>query len=190
MLVIVGLGNPGLQYKETRHNIGFMVLDQFCRKHKLAFRKSGKMYRAVSFEFESEKVRFVKPQTYMNESGNAVRKAVIESGITDFSRLLVVSDDINLPFGTIRLRESGSAGGQKGLQSIIDHLGTNAFPRMRIGIGNHFSDAADYVLSRFSRKEQKDVPFILTYAVEALEYFISNGIELTMSKYNRNVLET
>ncbi len=189
MFLIVGLGNPGLSYKDTRHNVGFMVLDRFCARNQLAFGKSGRTYHSVSFIFDSQKVLFIKPRTFMNESGRAVKKAVSERDISDLSRLLVVSDDLNLPFGTIRLRDSGSAGGQKGLKSIIEHLGTDRFPRLRVGIGNGYRDAADYVLSPFSRQEKKELPFVLDAAVDALELFLREGIELTMSRYNRNILD-
>jgi PTH1 family peptidyl-tRNA hydrolase len=190
LYLIVGLGNPGLVYKNTRHNAGVMVLDRISKKYKLKFSRASGPYQSTSYTFQGEKVILIKSRTYMNESGRAVSKAVDATHLTDLSRLLVISDDINLPFGTLRIRKEGSAGGQKGLQSIINSLGSRQFPRLRIGIGDHFSDAAEYVLSPFSKKELEELPFILQYAMEAVESFLAEGITPTMSRYNRNFLET
>ncbi len=190
MYLIVGLGNPGLVYKNTRHNAGVMVLDRICKKHKLKFTRAAGPFQSVSLTYAGEEVRLIKSRTYMNDSGRAVIKAVKAAQLSNYSRLLIIADDINLPFGSLRLREGGSAGGQKGLQSVIHSLGTNQFPRLRIGIGDHFSDATEYVLSPFSKKEMEDLPFVLQYAMEAVESFVAEGLTQTMSKYNRNFLET
>jgi PTH1 family peptidyl-tRNA hydrolase len=190
LYLIVGLGNPGLLYKNTRHNAGAMVLDGICKNRKLKFSRTSGPYQSTAFTFRGEKVILIKSRTYMNESGRAVNKAINEMRLKDLSRLLVISDDINLPFGSLRIRAEGSAGGQKGLQSIIDSLGTSQFPRLRIGIGDHFSDAVEYVLSPFGKKELENLPFILQYAMEAVESFLAEGLTQTMSRFNRNFLET
>jgi len=187
--VIVGLGNPGLSYKQTRHNIGFMVLDLLTRRHHLKFEKDKGPYRTVSFSLKNQKVLLLKPYTFMNLSGQAVQAVVTKKRIYDLSTLLVICDDINLPFGSLRLRGSGSAGGQKGLVSIISSLGTDEFARLRLGIGSNFSDAADYVLSPFSGPERKELPDLLGQAAEAVESFVLEGLNSTMSRYNKNILE-
>jgi PTH1 family peptidyl-tRNA hydrolase len=125
----------------------------------------------------------------MNLSGRAVKKILDYYRISDYSRILIILDDINLPFGVIRLRPDGSAGGQKGLVSIINELQTNKIPRLRIGIGNSFRDAANYVLSPFNKKEKTDLPFIINTTVNAVESFMDEGIDTAMDKYNKNILE-
>jgi len=187
--IIVGLGNPGSEYKDTRHNVGFMALDTLVRRFHLKFKQKREIFESVSFNFDNQAVLFVKPRTFMNRSGVAVKTVLQKYEVSDLSRLLIVCDDFNLPFGTLRLRPTGSHGGQKGLQSIISMLGTQDFPRLRIGIGDDFTDAVEYVLSPFSKNERKDLPIILNWAADAIESFILNGIELTMSRYNRNFLE-
>lgn len=186
--LIVGLGNPGAQYKKTRHNLGFMVADYLATKYKKSFSKFNNIYWAISFQDNQEKIILMKPATYMNLSGRAVASCLQQYNIV-LTKLLIICDDINLNFGTIRIRSKGSDGGQKGLRSIISALGTQDFPRLRIGIGNHFKDATDYVLSPFTEKEQEDLPSIINWAASAVEYFVHNGIELTMSRFNRNYLE-
>jgi PTH1 family peptidyl-tRNA hydrolase len=131
----------------------------------------------------------LKPLTFMNLSGRAVKFAVDYYNFKDYTKLLVISDDINLPFGSIRLRGSGSAGGQKGMKSIIDSLSTNDFPRLRIGVGMPPYDTADYVLSSFSKTEKEILPKILDWAIDALDSFVLHGLKTTMSKFNKNILE-
>jgi PTH1 family peptidyl-tRNA hydrolase len=189
LYVIVGLGNPGLIYKQTRHNVGFMVLDLLAKRHHLKFEKDQGPYRTALLSLKNQKVFLVKPSTFMNLSGQAVQGVVTKKRIYKLSTLLVVCDDINLPFGSLRLRGSGSAGGQKGLVSIISSLGTNEFARLRVGIGSNFSDAADYVLSPFLDSERKELPLILQRAAEAVESFVLEGLERTMTQYNKNLLE-
>jgi PTH1 family peptidyl-tRNA hydrolase len=187
--VIIGLGNPGKEYEFTRHSVGFMVLDVLKQRYGFAFKKAKGPYSIALNSIEKNRTVFIKPLTYMNESGRAVRAMLEYYKIEDLSKMLVISDDINLPFGTVRLRPSGSDGGQKGLRSIIDVLGSQEFPRLRVGIGNGFSDAAQYVLSPFKKGESKDLPDILDWAADAVEFFIRNGIDSAMSKFNRNLLE-
>ena len=188
MFLIVGLGNPGKQYKYTRHNLGFMVVEKLAHSFKVSFKKRKLFWIARTDQSMNNEVVLIKPTTYMNLSGIAVDFAVTKYKI-DISHLLIICDDINLLFGTIRIRSKGSAGGQKGLRSVIDTLGTHNFPRLRIGIGNNFSDAVDFVLSPFNKTEQEYLSSILNYAADAVEYFVLNGIELTMSRFNKNYLD-
>lgn len=188
--IIVGLGNPGKEYEKTRHNVGFMVVDELARQHALDFKKGRGKYLETSLRFGNRKTYLIKPLTFMNLSGEAVAAAVRFYKLEDLSHLLVICDDLNLPFGTIRLRSGGSDGGQKGLRSVIQMLGTQDFPRLRIGIGNNFSNAVEYVLSPFSRKEQEDLPLIIKWAADAVRSFVADGIEVTMSRFNRNLFET
>jgi len=186
--LIVGLGNPGNEYEKTRHNSGFMVVDCLATKYKISFNKLNNIYWITSFKYNRENIILMKPATFMNLSGIAVAAGIKHYNII-LSNLLIVCDDINLPFGTLRIRSKGSDGGQKGLRSIISSLGTQNVPRLRIGIGNHFDDAVDYVLLSFSKKELKNLPIIINQAANAVECFVVNGIELTMSRFNSNYLE-
>jgi len=188
VFLIVGLGNPGPQYENTRHNVGFMVIDHLSHKFRIAFEQGEGLFLQASTDWRKHRVVFVKPLTYMNRSGIAVKQAVDYYQIRDYSRLLIILDDLQLPFGTLRMRPRGSDGGQKGLRSIIQFLQTEEIPRLRIGIGDHYTDASDYVLSLFTQEEQHHLPFILDQAAEAVQVFISDGIEKAMNRFNRNVL--
>lgn len=189
MYVIVGLGNPGEEYANTRHNIGFMVVDQLNEQVHGHFKKGKGQYLVSRVQIQHHSTLLIKPLTYMNLSGQAVKQVVNYYKITDLSKMLIVLDDFNLPFGTLRLRPQGSAGGQKGLQSILQIMQTNEIPRLRIGIGNGFNDPRSYVLSPFSASERKILPDLITESVAAIESFIQQGIEYTMSRYNRNIFE-
>jgi PTH1 family peptidyl-tRNA hydrolase len=186
--LIAGLGNPGKKYHETRHNIGFMVVDFLADKFNKKFKKNVYTFRSAVFEYNGEEIILFKPKTYMNLSGIAVALGVRYYDIV-LSNLLVICDDIDLKFGTIRIRAKGSDGGQKGLRSIISNLETKDFARLRIGVGDHFQDAAEYVLSPFSPEEKKDLPSIIQIAADATLSYILNGIELTMSRFNRTYFE-
>jgi len=165
--LICGLGNPGLKYKYTRHNVGFMALDNFKNKA-----KGGK------------KAVFLKPQVFMNNSGIALKKAMNTVG-AEITDVLVVCDDINLELGIIRVRARGSAGGHRGLQSIIDELGTEDFNRLRLGIGAiHGAALRDYVLSKFKPDEKKILKEVLEKAAEAIGVWIKEGIEAAMNRFN------
>jgi PTH1 family peptidyl-tRNA hydrolase len=185
--LIVGLGNPGKQYSKTRHNSGFMVADYLAAQFNKSFTKFKNMYWVTSFDHQQQTIILMKPATFMNLSGLAVAAGVGRYGVT-LSNLLVICDDLNLKFGAIRLRANGSDGGQKGLRSIISTLGTQDFPRLRIGIDNHIEDAVEYVLSPFSKNEWEYLPDIIKWAAEAVESFVLNGIEITMSRFNKNYL--
>lgn len=186
MKLIVGLGNPGAEYKLTRHNIGFLVLEEFAGANSIKF-KINKRFNALVGEglVGREKTLAAMPQTYMNCSGNSVRQLLdwlkIEPG-----NMFVVMDDIALPFGAIRIRPGGSSGGHKGLSSIIDSISAQEFPRMRLGIlgRRNVRDLSGYVLARFNKAEQKNLPHILNTASHACECWIKEGINAAMNQYN------
>jgi PTH1 family peptidyl-tRNA hydrolase len=186
-MLIVGLGNPGERYEWTRHNLGFMLVDLLARQSNAQVKRTECRALVGRAEVESRAVELVKPQTYMNLSGESVacllRKRVELKPASD---LLVISDDIALPFGTIRLRPSGSSGGQKGLKNIIATLGTDEFMRLRIGIKpeHPVSDTAAFVLERFPRAHAAEVETILERSAEALRAVIRDGIDKAMSLYN------
>lgn len=169
MKLICGLGNPGLGYKNTRHNIGFLVIDNFAKAHK-GIKKGG--------------IVLLKPQTYMNKSGGAVKKAIdrFDVGLKD---VLIVCDDINLKLGIIRFRAKGSSGGHRGLESIIEKLNTEDFNRLRIGIGSDKNSVLkDYVLSKFRSNEKRLLKEVVNKATDALTLWIEKGIDEAMNRFN------
>ncbi len=185
---IIALGNPGARYSETRHNIGFIVLDNFARKHNIPFSSGkGDYYFGKSVLFNKDVV-LVKPVTYMNKSGMAV-KQVLEHFNIEIDNTLVVCDDLNLPFGTIRFRKTGSDGGHNGLKSIIYHLSSSNFPRLRFGIGGDFTDQVDFVLSPFSENEKSDLPGIVDFACKGIGQLLEKDINFVMNNFNRNLFE-
>ena len=183
MRLIVGLGNPGRTYAHTRHNVGFDVLDIFAKRRKA--RIVGRQCRALvgSFDSHGEQIVLAKPQTFMNDSGDAVGQLARKYKLNPES-VLVVFDDMDLPLGKIRIRPSGSSGGHKGMKSIISHLHSDNFPRMRIGIGRQ-GEAIDHVLSRFNRKDRVIMDVTLEQAADALDMILEEGIEAAMNQYNR-----
>lgn len=187
MKLIVGLGNPGEEYALTRHNMGFLVLEEFARRNGLKF-KIHKRFNALISEgiIDGEKILLAMPQTFMNLSGNSVRPILGWLKI-ETSSMFVVMDDIALPLGAVRIRPKGSSGGHNGLNSIIDSIGTQEFPRMRLGIlgKRDVKNLSDYVLRRFTKLEQKYLQEILKRSVEACECWIKEGIDATMNKFNK-----
>lgn len=183
MKAIVGLGNPGNQYAGTRHNIGFMVVDRLAQLHSAPAAKSRFKSLVTEITIGAEKVVLLKPQTYMNLSGDAVR--LMGSWYKLYAdEILIVLDELDLPFGSLRLRERGSAGGHNGLSSVIQQLGTNEFPRLRVGIGRGRSSATAQVLSKFSNDEQQELPFVVGDAADACELWINEGAIAVMNKVN------
>lgn len=175
--LIIGLGNPGGKYKKTRHNAGFMVADALGGE----FRKSKTSPALIS---EKKEFVVVKPTTYMNRSGVAVKK-IADSRASEVDNLLIVYDDFNLPLGKLRIRPGGSAGGHNGLQSVIDSLGTNKVPRLRLGIGGPaVKDQVEYVLGKFSKPEMGKVSDMIIDAKRVIYYYIDHGMEAAMNKYN------
>ncbi len=186
MYFVIGLGNPGDKYLKTRHNVGFMAVEKMSEENSGQFRKGKGRFLASKITIGGHPTLLVKPTTYMNLSGEAVRQVVEFYKVEDLTRILIVVDDFNIPFGTLRLRPSGSAGGQNGLKSIFRLLHTNDIARLRIGIGNQFSNAKNHVLSPFNREETKELPFIIDRSAEAIESFVKNGISATMNDFNRD----
>lgn len=183
MKAIVGLGNPGNQYAGTRHNIGFMVIDRLAQLHSAPPAKSRFKSLVTEITIGTEKVVLLKPQTFMNLSGDAVR--LMGSWYKLYAdEILVVLDELDLAFGTLRLRERGSAGGHNGLSSVIQQLGSNEFPRLRVGIGRGRSSATAQVLSKFSGDEQHELPFVIANAVEASTIWVQEGATTAMNKIN------
>lgn len=189
MKIIFGLGNPGKKYVNTRHNIGFMVAEELASRRGGSFK--GKSFKSEMSEFEHEgnTVVLVKPQTYMNQSGEAVRaiRDFYKEKILVKENILVVLDDFALPFGKLRFREKGSAGGHQGLESILAELGTEEVSRLRIGIGTielDNRDWAEFVLERFSKEETEHLKELVAKSADACEYWIRSGTEASMQKFN------
>ena len=184
MHIVTGLGNPGRDYENTRHNIGFMVLKELARRHNPPAGRS--RFRAEIFEcfLGSEKVVLVAPQTFMNLSGVAVQQ-VMNWYKADLDDLLVVYDDLDLPFGQLRVRASGSAGGHNGLKSIIQELGSQQVPRLRVGIGRGPGTAVAHVLSRFNPDDAKALPDVVARAADMVELWIRTDLTTTMNEANR-----
>lgn len=183
--LIVGLGNPGPQYARNRHNVGFQVLDRLAARHGLSFSRT--MHRALVAEghIDGRRVILAKPLTYMNNSGEAVGALVRYFNIP-LEQVLVVYDDMDLPQGALRLRPKGGSGGQRGMQSIIHHLGTEVFPRLRVGIGRPPGrmDAAAYVLQNFSPDEETIMEEVRERAADAIETWLREGLQAAMNRFN------
>jgi len=185
MFLIVGLGNPGTEYAHTRHNLGFMLVDKLAADAAVNVRRSECQSIVGSGLIENQRVKLAKPQTFMNLSGDAVSCLMAKPEL-DAATLIVISDDLALPFGSIRLRQRGSAGGHNGLKSIIGALGTNEFIRLRIGIQpeHAISDARNFVLNEFTKAEKESLAEILERAAEAMRSVLRDGIAKAMSLYN------
>jgi PTH1 family peptidyl-tRNA hydrolase len=186
-MLIVGLGNPGERYEWTRHNLGFMLVELLARQAGAQVKRAECRALVGRAELEGRAVELVKPQTYMNLSGESVACLLRKrSDLKPASDLVVISDDIALPFGSMRLRPSGSSGGQKGLKNIIAALGTDEFPRLRVGIKpeHPVGDTANFVLERFPKGQREEVEQILERCAEALRAVIRDGIDKAMSLYN------
>lgn len=183
--LIVGLGNPGTEYERTRHNIGFRVVESLAAKHALSFSKKQAKALLAEGTIVGRRVLLAKPQTYMNLSGESVRPLIAFYNLP-LTNVLIILDDLDIPLGTLRLRPSGSAGGQKGLKSILDQLGTQQVARLRFGVGRPPGrmDAAAYVLQPFAAEEQLLVAETVDRAVRAIETWLELGIEIAMARYN------
>jgi PTH1 family peptidyl-tRNA hydrolase len=183
--IIAGLGNPGRQYERTRHNIGFMAVDALARKHGLTFDKMMSKGMVALGEIARVKVALVKPQTFMNVSGQCVGP-VLKFYKSTAEDLLVLYDELDLPSGQLRMRKGGSAGGHNGMKSIIQTIGTQEFPRLRLGIGRPPGrmDPAAYVLQNFDAGEQADVSELIDRSVAAVELWLTSGIDMAMNRAN------
>ena len=188
--LLIGLGNPGREHKDNRHNVGFMWIDRIAvRLNAQGMRMQSKSI-ITSAVFEDRKLLLAKPQTYMNLSGDSVQ-SLLRFYKLPMENLLVGHDDLDLPFGTLRVRPGGGPGGQRGMASAIEKLGTKDFARLRIGIGRPAGrmDSAAYVLQDFSRAEMADLSAILERAAEAALTFVREGVERTMNKFNGDAID-
>lgn len=183
--LLVGLGNPGREYRETRHNVGFMAVDRLCASFGIKLSRLQSKALTGSGQWAGHKIVLAKPQTFMNLSGQAV-SSLLRFYKVPLPQLLVMHDDIDLPVGTLRIRPDGGSAGQRGLASIIQQLGTQEFPRLRIGVGRPpgQKEAADYVLKGFTSSDQELITIVLDRAVDAARIFIEHGLEMAMNQYN------
>lgn len=185
MKLIVGLGNPGRDYAKTRHNTGFMCVDEVANRLNTSFNTKKFKAELATCMVNGEKVMLMKPQTYMNLSGEAVGECVRFYNLDPEQDVLILVDDLDLPVGKIRLREKGSSGGQNGLKSIISHLGTQSFKRIRIGIGNDkLMLTADYVMGKVRKEDKAAYEDALGRAASAAIDFINHPFTIVMGKYN------
>jgi PTH1 family peptidyl-tRNA hydrolase len=181
--LIVGLGNPGERYAATRHNVGFQALDHLAKRHHLSFRKARLQGLLARGEIEGHRVALLKPLTYVNRSGDVVGPILSGYGLP-LDRLLVIYDDLDLPLGRIRIRERGSAGGHKGMASIIDWLGPEV-PRLRVGIGRKEEDPIEYVLSPFTAEEWVIMEKSYDRIADAVECIVKEGLSKAMERFNQ-----
>lgn len=188
--LIAGLGNPGPDYRHNRHNVGFMVVDALARSLSIPIQRVEQRAMLGKGVLDSERVILAKPQTFMNNSGQSVASLARFYKIP-LDQILVVHDDLDLPFGSLRLRPFGGTGGQKGMESIVNILGTREFPRLRMGIGRPPGrmDPADYVLHDFDSSQQDLLPEVLGRAVDAIRMFIVEGIEPAMNLFNGQLVD-
>ncbi|MBI4616206.1 MAG: aminoacyl-tRNA hydrolase [Planctomycetes bacterium] len=185
MRIVVGIGNPGREYAGTRHNVGFDVVELLASRHGTSFRPGPNHGLEASFPYRGERVLLVKPLTYVNESGRCASRvlAFYKEGVPS---LLVVVDDVNLPLAKLRFRAGGSSGGHKGLRSLIDHLHTEGFARLRVGVGagDSHQDLRDHVLSRFGKEERQPIGAAVERAAEAVESWFTDPPDRIMGRYN------
>ncbi len=180
--MIVGLGNPGRQYEDTRHNVGFMLLDRLAMADGAVFKSEPKFQAHIAKL--SDGLVLVKPQTFMNLSGRSVRQ-ILSFYKWESERILVVYDDVALPLGHLRFREKGSAGGHNGIKSLIEHLGGDGFPRLKLGIGApHPGEMTGHVLGKFRLEEREELENMLATAREAVQFSRSQGIALASNRFN------
>lgn len=186
MKAIIGLGNPGSQYMNTRHNIGFIILDAFAKKHNLSFTPGKGEYYSVGSNLVTSHFCLYKPTTFMNLSGNAVAH-IGETQNLQLDELLIITDDIHLPTGNIRFRASGGDGGHNGLKSIIYSLKTNRFNRLKFGVGNEFEEGKmpNYVLDKFYENEKEIIRLGILFSIKLIEQFIINGKSGMMDFYSK-----
>ena len=182
--LIVGLGNIGVEYANTRHNMGFMVLDAWAQASNIVF-ESGRYGSTATISFKGRKFHLLKPSTYMNLSGKAVRYWMNELKIP-VENLIVISDDLNLPFGTLRMRKNGSAGGHNGLTNITELIGTQDYARIRVGIGNDFGrgQQVDFVLGALNDEEKEQMPDICKRVIDGVKAFATIGPDRAMNTLN------
>tara|TARA_Y100001960_G_C14733737_1_gene859081 strand:- start:1247 stop:1825 length:579 start_codon:yes stop_codon:yes gene_type:complete len=182
--IIFGLGNPGLDYAESRHNLGFKFIDLISKKYSILLNDKGRIVSSGEGDIKSNRILLVKPQTYVNNSGIAMKR-ILDLYCLNISELIVVYDDMDLSPGKIRFRAQGSSGGHNGIKSIIDSCKTDKFDRLRLGIGRPGKgNDIDYVLGEPEGQDLCEINSSLEYAVEALEFYLDNEILVTMDRYN------
>lgn len=181
--LIVGLGNPGKEYEKTRHNVGFMAIDNFTSKRNVKFNKEKFKGIYAEEKIGDDKIIYLKPQKYMNLSGEVVADFVNFFKINK-EDILIISDDLNLPFGKIRIRSHGSSGGHNGLKNIELHLSTQNYKRLRVGIGNEFNDMKDFVLGKLNNEEIIKMNETIVNICNILDDYLTHNFEYLMSKYN------
>lgn len=183
MYLIVGLGNPGKKYENTRHNMGFMVVDRLSEKAGVSVDRL--KFRALTGEciIGGQKVMLMKPQTFMNLSGDAVREAASYFKLEP-SNIVVIYDDIDIPLGSLRIRKSGSAGTHNGMRSVVSLLGSDKFPRVRVGIGGASGDLIGHVIGKISKGEKEILDETIGHAADAVECLITDGVDLAMNRFN------
>ncbi len=183
MWLLVGLGNPGRRYARTRHNVGFLVLDELAAQERLEFKEKAD-YKISSGSLGDEKIVLMEPLLFMNRSGSAVRKVAEKFSIPP-ERIIIVHDDLDMETGRLKIRRRGSSGGHKGVESVIQNVGSGDFVRIKIGIGRDaFTPVEDYVLSKFGKDELPLVKEAVTRAADAIRFIVSEGVEKTMNKFN------
>ncbi len=189
MYLIAGLGNPGQPYEGTRHNVGFAVIDVLAEAYNISVDHRKNRALIGKGIIEGQKVILAKPQTYMNLSGESIRGLVDYYKVDEESELIVIYDDVSLDPGQIRIRKKGSAGGHNGIKSIIAHLGTEVFPRVKVGVGQkpRQYDLADYVLGHFFGEEREQMAEGFRHAAEAVKYMVTDRVDEAMNEYNRKV---
>ena len=182
--MIVGLGNPGKNYELTRHNVGFMVLDQLAKENCVSFKKERYNCESATYLRGDDKVILIKPMEYMNLSGQSISK-ISKYYKINTSDILIIHDDMDIPFGTYKIKPKGNSGGHNGIKSVIENLGNNEFKRVKIGIGNKSSiEAKDYVLGKFSEIERKELDNVVNRVCEIACLFPDIDFNLLMNKYN------
>ncbi|MBK6765942.1 MAG: aminoacyl-tRNA hydrolase [bacterium] len=184
MRLVVGLGNPGIDYEQTPHNVGFAVVEELARRNGVSF-KRGPVAECSTASISGQELVLVRPLSYMNLSGRPVASVLHWHKLRPID-LIVVCDDVNLPFGRLRIRPSGGAGGQKGLRSIIETLGGEEFPRLRLGVGGGYpgADIGSYVLRRLRGKELEAMNEMVARAADAIEHWLESGLDSAMNRHN------
>jgi len=183
--LIIGLGNIGLEYEQTRHNIGFEIADELVKRHNGNF-KVEKLAQYAAISYKGRQIHIIKPSTYMNLSGKAVNYWMNEFKIP-VENIFVLVDDLAIDYGKLRIRANGSAAGHNGLKSINELLNTQNYARLRFGIGNNFPKGSqvNFVLGKWSTEEQKELPFLIQKSADAIESFVTKGLALTMNEFNK-----
>ena len=185
MKLIVGLGNPGKEYENTRHNVGFMVIDSYLKKYNYSLNKNKFNGLYTKETINGEEVIFLEPQTYMNLSGDSVKK-IVDFYKIDIDNILVIHDDLDMDSFKIKLKENSSSGGHNGIKDIENKLGTNNYKRLKIGISNDKSrDTRDYVLEKFSKQEKEELDKTIEICLNVIDDFLTMNFDLLMGKYNK-----